>query len=229
MTITHLVPRPRGVPVAAGWETRGRCSAARIDGLDLAELTSDVEDTLVLGTYEVVVKDPAGERLVTRDFGDDIEAARNMCRGCPVLDVCRDRALTQDNIAGVAGGLDERERQAWRSLLGITAETLRLAVLVRRHVPVTVNGHPTIAYRLVLDLSTETRATTQRKEITAEELVVIARLTAEGWTTDQVAAELVTVRACGDGSETVEWSPHRVAYAQALLSGSRGTTDRRPA
>ena len=40
----------------------------------------------------------------------EVDAAKAICRGCGVLDECRDYALTTRQPFGVWGGLDEEER-----------------------------------------------------------------------------------------------------------------------
>lgn len=40
-----------------------------------------------------------------------IEAAKAICRGCPVLVQCRHHALTAEEPFGIWGALDERERR----------------------------------------------------------------------------------------------------------------------
>ncbi|MBN9759900.1 Sporulation regulatory protein WhiD [Pseudonocardia sp. Ae406_Ps2] len=49
---------------------------------------------------------PAHTRQVAR--------AKRVCAGCPVLDACREHALTVGEKWGVWGGLDEQERRAIR-------------------------------------------------------------------------------------------------------------------
>jgi hypothetical protein len=217
VTLTHLVPGPRSPALtrtrSGDWATRAMCALPRSDGLDLAELTSEVEDTTVLGTYTVTTR----RGTFRRDYDDDLAAARAMCSVCPVLVACRARALLDVDVAGVAAGLTERERAEWRVAHEVTVDQLRVAVLV-----------PDRRGRLVLDLSTETRVTGQRREITGEELVAIARLTAAGWTAEDIADQLVTVRAAGDGGEEIQWTVQRVQWARETLAG-RGHAGRRPA
>lgn len=43
--------------------------------------------------------------------GDDVDQAKDLCRGCPVLAECRDYALTYPRLHGVWGGLSERQRE----------------------------------------------------------------------------------------------------------------------
>ncbi|QFG09439.1 WhiB family transcription factor [Mycobacterium phage Yuna] len=44
--------------------------------------------------------------------GQSAEPARRICRGCPVLDDCLDRALGYDGeVFGVWGGLTQRDRR----------------------------------------------------------------------------------------------------------------------
>lgn len=226
MSVTQLVPRPRSEQPPPGWESYGRCIVPRGDGLDLADLTAEAEDTAILGQYTVETR--AG--LVTRDLGDDLDAARAMCGSCPVLDRCRDRALGTDGIDGFAGGLTARERREWRARHRVEADSVRHAVLVPRIVTRRdSDGTVRDGMSWVLDLSTETRRTGQRQEITAEELVAVARLADQGWSREDIAARLVTIRAAGDGSETVPWTVDRVAHARAILAGTEGTPTRRPA
>lgn len=40
-----------------------------------------------------------------------IEAAKDVCRRCPVRDVCQERALDDREPFGVWGGMDEQERR----------------------------------------------------------------------------------------------------------------------
>lgn len=46
--------------------------------------------------------------------GDDVEQAKALCRGCPVLADCRSFALTYPSLQGVWAALSERERHAQR-------------------------------------------------------------------------------------------------------------------
>jgi hypothetical protein len=168
-------------------------------GLDFAALT---EDTRFLDSHI----DDTG---VLRDGA--FTMAKAMCGTCPTLLGCRSRARLEVDVAGVAGGEDEAERNAWRVRHGVTVEALRLAVLVPEW-PL-----------LLLDLSTETRPSGQATEITVEELVAIHRLTADGWTVEEIAGSLVTVTAAG----RVAWSIDRVRLARAILAGGRGGRARR--
>jgi hypothetical protein len=167
--------------------------------LDFADLT---EDTRVLDSHI----DDTG---VLRDGA--FTTAKAMCLACPTLLGCRARARTEVDVAGVAGGEDEAERAAWRARHGVTVEALRLAVLVPEW-PL-----------LLLDLSTETRPSGQATEITVEELVAVSRLTADGWTVEEITGSLVTVTAAG----RIGWSADRVRQARAILAGSRGGRARR--
>ncbi|MFJ1865497.1 WhiB family transcriptional regulator [Streptomyces sp. NPDC088097] len=47
--------------------------------------------------------------------GHSIAAVKRVCAVCPVLDLCRDYALTHGEQHGVWGGLSERERRALRA------------------------------------------------------------------------------------------------------------------
>jgi WhiB family redox-sensing transcriptional regulator len=49
--------------------------------------------------------EPKRERLARE------AAAKEICRGCPVLDACREFALGQEEIYGVWGGLGETDRR----------------------------------------------------------------------------------------------------------------------
>lgn len=47
--------------------------------------------------------------------GDDVNVARNICRGCPVLDECRAYALSAPSqLQGVWGGLTNGDRRRMR-------------------------------------------------------------------------------------------------------------------
>jgi WhiB family redox-sensing transcriptional regulator len=48
------------------------------------------------------------------DSGVNAHAAKAVCRACPVIEACREHALTAPEPYGVWGGLSERERQALR-------------------------------------------------------------------------------------------------------------------
>lgn len=225
MTLAHLAPAATSPALTqrandGDWPTRAKCADALTQGLDLAQLTTETENTTILGTYEVTSRHPGTRRDVTatRDYYDDVQAARALCSTCPVLEPCRARALLRTDIAGVVAGLTERERTAWRLANDITVDPLRLAVLVPDD-----TGH------IVLDLSTETRSTGQRREITGEELVAVMHLTAAGWTAPTIADRLITVRSNRYGhQETVPWTIHRVHHAREILLG-RGKAGRRPA
>lgn len=56
-------------------------------------------------------------------------AARRICARCPVLEPCRDWALRQPNLAGIWGGMSERERRRERVGLGLEDTRLRKAGL----------------------------------------------------------------------------------------------------
>jgi hypothetical protein len=218
MNLAHLAPAatsPALTQRAGGdWSQRAACAEALETGLDLAQLTTETETTTILGTYTAITR--AGNTV--RDYYDDVEAARVLCSTCPVLEPCRARALLHTDIAGVVAGLTETERTAWRLANGITVDQLRLAVLVPDD-----TGH------IVLDLSTETRATGQHREITGEELVAVMHLTATGWTASTIADRLITVRSNRYGhEEAVSWTIHRVHHAREILLG-RGKARRRPA
>lgn len=219
MTLTHLAP-PATAPAlhqrtGGDWSARALCALPHTNGLDLAQMTTEAEQTQILGSYTVTTR--AGTDL--RCWDDDLAEARVMCSACPVLVTCRARALLDVDVAGVAAGLTETERARWRRRHRIRVRQLRVAVLV-----VDDSG------QLVLDLSTETRASGQRSEITGEELVAIARLTAAGWTAADIADRLVTRRAApaGGGWEDVAWTVGRVNHAREILLG-RGKAGRRSA
>ncbi len=53
---------------------------------------------------------PEGERGSKRRDRDD--AAKKICSGCPVIDRCRQHALSVREPYGVWGGLTESEREA---------------------------------------------------------------------------------------------------------------------
>ena len=53
---------------------------------------------------------PEGERGSKRRDRDD--AAKQICSGCPVIDRCRQHALSVREPYGVWGGLTESEREA---------------------------------------------------------------------------------------------------------------------
>ena len=53
---------------------------------------------------------PEGERGTARERRD--EAAKAVCEACPVIDLCRDHALTAREPYGVWGGMTEDERVA---------------------------------------------------------------------------------------------------------------------
>lgn len=225
MTLAHLAPAATSPALTqrandGDWPTRAKCADALTEGLDLAQLTTDAEHTTILGTYEVTSRHPGTRRdvTVTRDYYDDVQAAKALCSTCPVLEPCRARALLRTDIAGVVAGLTETERTAWRLANDITVDPLRLAVLVPDD-----TGH------IVLDLSTETRVTGQRREITGEELVAVMHLTAAGWTASTIADRLITVRSNRYGHrESVTWTVSRVHHAREILLG-RGKAGRRPA
>lgn len=40
--------------------------------------------------------------------------AKAICRGCPVRELCRDRAIPDPDLQGIWGGLTERQRQVLR-------------------------------------------------------------------------------------------------------------------
>jgi len=46
--------------------------------------------------------------------GEQIDEAREICRGCESLEPCRDYGLRHRDLLGVFGGLSERERQRIR-------------------------------------------------------------------------------------------------------------------
>jgi hypothetical protein len=159
-----------------------------------------------------------GARLLDAYLDDDgvihagaYSTAKALCAACPILLRCRARARCEVDVAGVAGGEDEAERAAWRLRNGVTVEATRLAVLVP-------DGD-----MWLLDLSTETRPSGQEKEITVEELVAVMRLTADGWTVEDIAARLVTVTAAG----RVPWTVTRAKHARAVLAGAQGRLARR--
>lgn len=218
MTLAHLAPAAASPALTqrttGDWPQRAACAQALTEGLDLAQLTTEAENTTILGAYEATTR----TGTVLRSYDDDLHTARVLCSTCPVLEPCRARALLHTDIAGVVAGLTETERTWWRLANDITVDPLRLAVLVPDD-----TGH------IVLDLSTETRATGQHREITGEELVAVMHLAAAGWTAQTIADRLITVRANRYGhEETVTWTIHRVHHAREILLG-RGRAGRRPA
>jgi hypothetical protein len=52
------------------------------------------------------------------DTGVNVGQAKAICRACPVIDACREHALTAPERYGVWGGLSERERHALRRAQG---------------------------------------------------------------------------------------------------------------
>ncbi len=45
---------------------------------------------------------------------DVVDAGRAICRSCPLLVRCRQTALRVTNMAGMAGGMTQGERELWR-------------------------------------------------------------------------------------------------------------------
>lgn len=199
MTVTSLpvqrTPAPRHH--TPEW-VAAACTMPNPTGLDFADLT---EDARVMDSY-------LDDDLVLH--AGAYTAAKHLCSVCPLLLRCRARARCEVDVAGVAGGEDETERAEWRRRNRVTVEATRLAVLVP-------DGH-----QLLLDLSTETRPSGQRKQITVEELVAVMRLTVDGWTVEDIADRLVTVTATG----RIRWTVKRAKHARAILAGSEGHSTR---
>lgn len=53
-------------------------------------------------------QEKAGNRNWTRTY--EANAARNVCKTCPLLQECRDYSLQYSNLYGIWGGLDKYER-----------------------------------------------------------------------------------------------------------------------
>ncbi|MDO4654775.1 Transcriptional regulator WhiD [Actinomyces naeslundii] len=64
-----------------------------------------------LGMDSSVFFHPEGERGGSRRRRD--ERAKAICQDCPVLDECRDHALSTREPYGVWGGMSEEERRAY--------------------------------------------------------------------------------------------------------------------
>ena len=253
--LSPIPPASRG-PVPRGWERDARCRAPRADGLDFAELTSEVlalaglfPDTPVPYQWE-----GPGGTVERADALADLATCRRECAACPVLARCWHGALTGDPLPGVVAGLTEEERAEARDRAGTVVEARTLAVMVPRPI-VTVERHvlddgtvhleEVQGIRWVLDLSTETAPSGQWDEITAEELAAVRVLREWGWSRDAIAERLVTVRAapikksgCAARDQRraladqrpgarIPWTPTRVAHALAVLAGSQGSDQRR--
>ncbi|MGD9797736.1 MAG: WhiB family transcriptional regulator [Acidimicrobiia bacterium] len=86
---------------------------------------------MALSWQEAGLRDPDGWRLdaacrhvdpdlffpsgTARSAADHIEAAKAVCRACPVRVPCLDFALTSHQDAGIWGGASEEERRALRA------------------------------------------------------------------------------------------------------------------
>ncbi|WP_349307611.1 WhiB family transcriptional regulator [Rhodococcus sp. IEGM 1351] len=85
-------PPPRTHPPGhrGGWMSRARC----------------------LGTDTAMFFSPTGEGRKARERRED--AAKTLCAQCPVIDACRDHALTAGETYGVWGGTTEKDRRRGR-------------------------------------------------------------------------------------------------------------------
>jgi len=216
MTLATLAPRAGSPAITrpGGWQVRGACLTS---SLDLAELTPEAAAYAGAGDGTYPVETRRGTTL--RRWSEDLETARALCSVCPVLAQCRADVLTSREAAGassgVVAGLTEPERAAWRREHGIPPVNGWVLHLIER------DG------RLLVDLTTVTRNTP--RSIAAEELVAVARLVAEDWTSEEIAARLVTVYPSASGPVEVPWTSYRVKHARRILAGSRGARDRVPA
>jgi hypothetical protein len=89
----------------------------------------------------------------------DLDAARALCAGCPVLMTCRRDALRVTDYAGFAGGMTEAERDTWRTRNGVTVTPVdivdvtparALTTAVVDDLPELTNGVPAKVVALVL-------------------------------------------------------------------------------
>lgn len=53
--------------------------------------------------------------------GDDVNQAKAICAGCPVVDACCAYGLAHADLRGVWGGLSERQRKEMRARRGAVA------------------------------------------------------------------------------------------------------------
>lgn len=102
----------------------------------------------------------------------DVDRARATCATCPLLVACRRYALTETDVAGMAGGMTEVERETWRhrnrvhvvpvSIVDVTPGR-DITPDVADALPETDGGIPDVVVQLVLRMT--------REGIPAEEIV----------------------------------------------------------
>lgn len=68
-----------------------------------------------------------GGDLFFPEQGSHTEPAKRVCRGCPVMVVCRDYAVRRPELVGVWGATSGRQRERMRAVLGLTPRTPELA------------------------------------------------------------------------------------------------------
>lgn len=99
-----LLPRPLAPIDPAGWQDRAACR----DALTQVDLTWEWDET----------------------YPEDLAGARALCRSCPVLQQCRAVALAVTDYAGMAGGMTEGERAAYRQRRGIVVQVVAVLELL---------------------------------------------------------------------------------------------------
>lgn len=119
----------------------------------------------------------AGHRLDLTEVTEtspaaDLDEARALCAGCPILASCRRNALRVTDYAGFAGGMTETERDTWRARNGVTVTPVdivdatparALTTAVVDDLPELTNGVPAKVVALVLRMT--------QAHMSAEEIV----------------------------------------------------------
>lgn len=108
----------------------------------------------------------------------DVTIARNLCIGCPALVKCRQWVLKTTDVAGMAGGMTERERQDYRARHGLRVQVVDIIDATPAHqlTPAILSGLP------APDITTTDLHPRVRE--------VVLRMTAAGLTADDIVDRL---------------------------------------
>lgn len=117
----------------------------------------------------------AGHRIDFTDVDEDhldLDEARATCGRCPLLVPCRNYALKVADVAGLAGGMTELERLAWRARQHVVVRDVSIVDVtpgrditpdIADALPDPADGIPDVVAQLVLRMT--------REGLPAEEIV----------------------------------------------------------
>jgi|GEM_PF-6788364 len=82
--------------------------------------------------------------ITERSSEHDVTVARNLCITCPALVKCRQYVLRTTDVAGMAAGMTERERDAWRDRHGLAVKVVDIIDATPAHqlTPAILSGLP---------------------------------------------------------------------------------------